>query len=43
MYGSAYILGCTDNYGKDDEEYHSVSVIETIEDIVVVSDVDLGD
>lgn len=41
--GRAYILGRADHYGKDDQEDHSVSMIETVDVIVIVPDVDLGD
>ena len=41
--GCAYILGRADHYGKDDQEYHSVSMIETVDVVVIVPDVNLGD
>ena len=43
VYGRAYILGRADHYRKDDQKYHSVSVIEAIDVVVIVSHVDLGD
>lgn len=43
MNGCAYILGRADHYGKDDQEYHSVSMIETVDVVVIVPDVNLGD
>ena len=41
--GCAHILGRADHYGKDDQEYHSVSMIETVDVVVIVPDVNLGD
>ena len=43
VYGSTYILGSAHNDSKDDQEYHSVSMMETVDVVVIVPDVDFGD
>lgn len=43
VYGRAHILGRTDYNSEHDEEDRRVSVIETVDDVIVVANVDLGD
>ena len=42
MNGCAYILGCAHYYRKDDQEYGSVSVVDAVNNVIIIPDVDLG-
>ena len=42
MNGCAYILGCAHYYRKDDQENGSVSVVDAVNNVIIIPDVDLG-